>query len=70
LGDGRVQIEFILDPVKGVVESIRPIGVIGQQCQGLTAPFEKHFGGEKVDTKLPEFYEEEPIRQQSTLGGP
>jgi hypothetical protein len=68
-GGGQDRIEFILDPEKGVVESIRPIGVVGARCAGLTAPFEKYFAGGKVDTKLPEFYQEEVVRQQAKIGG-
>lgn len=68
-GGGQVRIEFVLDPKTGLVESIRPVGVAGGRCQGLTAPFERHFGGEKSDTKLPEFYQEEQVKQQAKLGG-
>jgi hypothetical protein len=66
---GRIQIEFILDPKTGLVESIKPIGVVGTQCQGLTAPFEARFGGQKVDEKLPEFYQQEVVKEQAKIGG-
>jgi hypothetical protein len=62
------QIEFILNKKTGLVESIKPVGVVGAQCQGLTAPFEKHFGGNKVDSKLPEFYQEEVVKQEARYG--
>jgi hypothetical protein len=68
-GGGRVQIEFILDPKTGLVESIKPVGVVGTQCQGLTAPFEARFGGQKVDEKLPEFYQQEVVKEQAKIGG-
>lgn len=66
---GKVTIEFILDPATGLVESIKPIGVSGPQCTNVTAAFEKHFGGNKVDNKLPEFYQQETVKQQATIGG-
>jgi hypothetical protein len=68
-GVGPHKIEIILDPARGVVESIKPIGVAGPHCQALTAPFERLFAGGKTDTKLPEFYAQEPIKQTQKLGG-
>jgi hypothetical protein len=64
-----IKIEFILDPNTGLVESITPSGVTGTRCQDITAPFERHFGGAKVDTKLPEFFETETVKQTAKLGG-
>jgi hypothetical protein len=68
-GPGPHSIEFILDPAKGTIESIKPTGVAGPGCQALTAPFERRFGGSKTDTKLPEYYQTEQVKQIARLGG-
>jgi hypothetical protein len=66
---GEVTIEFIIDPQTGLVESITPKGVVGTACKTVTEPFERLFGGVKVDNPLPEMYVQEQVTQQAKVGG-